>query len=597
MKTKNILRKIAQIATIALFCANAATIQAAEPEIVISSIPPIGQSGYAEGKVLWDQLTPDNAGQYAVIAMLHATWAGGGGYYVKPYNTLYLNTIDASGSFSILITTGGVDAETDEVIFYFVERANFNGIAGETLKSPSAMTGKYLSTTTVYRSTWVPPLKSSIPPGLVDAGTEITLSCQTGGAIRYTLDGSNPITSSSAQTYNNNVFTVPENGALLVKAVIETSGLYGSVYSLLWLPEEPLTTPFWGLNVSLALNGEYFGYPLTEEATRERILPVVPLTKWVRTFGTINNGNEYINKIAKDAGLRTMIGLYISNDASNNSAQIEGLRLILEQGPAPDLIAVGNETSLSGVDPATLASCIDAVREMVLEKNLVIPIGSVDIAGASWNPSVLEKLDFLGINLYPGTWDNTPENQMLAVMKQTFESNVSEFSSSKFVMLSETGNPYNGGTYSFSGGTQTASEEKAANYLCGFLDWIKSGDIPAFYFEAYDEPVKSQESGQIIEQYFGIMDENLKIHSFYQNCIPNDGTDIPAINQTDKQITIYPNPTSSKIFFDAESNIKICNMNGLVLQKAFGNQVDLSAYPQGLYFLQVNGVWNKVVKK
>ena len=600
MKTKSIINRIAQIATITLFCANVVVVRAAEPEIVINSIPPLGQNGYAEGKVVWSELTPGNVGQYAVIAMLHATWPGGGGYYVKPTNNAYLNTIDSGGNFSMLITTGGVDADADEVFFYLVERTNFNGINGEMLNTPSTMTSKYLASTTIYRSSWVPLLTPSINPGLVAVDTAITLLCKEGATIHYTLDGSAPLTSSSSQIYNNNVFTVPGNGALLVKAVVEISGLYSSVYSFAWLPKEPLVTPFWGLNVSLALNDEVFGHKLTEEITRERMAPITQLTKWIRTFGTINNGHEYINKIAKESGSRTMIGVYITNNASDNNAQIEGLRHILETGPVPDLIAIGNEASLLGVGSNVLAACIDEVREMVLAKNFVIPIGSVDIAGAPWSPAVVEKLDFIGVNIYSGTWDDTPVNQMFNVMTQSYENNVSGFSS-KLVLLTETGTPYNGGTYSLPDNpqkTQTASEEKAADYLCNFLDWVKQGDVPAFYFEAYDEPTKSQENGHIIEQYFGIMDGNLAIHSFYQNCLPNHFVNIQPIHSTSNQLTLYPNPTSDNVFLETEGDVKVYNTKGLVLQELFNsNQVDLSAYPQGLYFLQVNEKWNKVVKK
>ena len=602
MKTKSIINKITQIAAITLFCANAATVQAAEPEIVINSIPPLGQTGYAEGKVVWDELTPANVGQYAIIAVLNATW---GECYAKPNYDNYLNALDASGNFFIQIAIEEGDKTINEVIFYLVKRSNFNGVNGNTVNQPSKMTSKYVSTKTIYRNSWIPPtpsLTSDVRPGFVAAGTKIKLSYQGEGAIRYTLDGSNPITSSSAQTYNGNVFAVPDDGALLVKAVVENSGSYGSVHSFVWLPKEPLVTPFWGLNVSLALNGENFGYQLTENATRERMTPIVALTKWVRTFGTVGNGQEYINNIAKESGLRTMIGLYITNDAANNNAQIEGLRKILEKGATPDLIAVGNETFLLGVDPTTLTSCIDAVRKMVLERGVIIPVGSVDIVGASWSPAILEKLDFVGVNIYNGTWDNTPENQMLAAMKQVFENKVSEFSSKKLVLLTETGTPYYEGTYSLPDGTgtQTASKEKAAKYLCGFLDWIKQGDIPAFYFEAYDEPVKSQGGGHIIEQYFGIMDGKMDIHSLYCECITVHNcrkTTIPPINSNGNITILYPNPTTHTVFLETESNIKVYNMDGTILQELFGNQVDLSAYPQGVYFLQINGVWNKVVKK
>jgi exo-beta-1,3-glucanase (GH17 family) len=287
-----------------------------------------------------------------------------------------------------------------------------------------------------------------------------------------------------------------------------------------WLPKEPLTTPFWGLNVSLALKDEYFGYKLPETTTRERMLPVARLTKWIRTFGTINNGQEYINKIAKELGMRTMIGVYITNNIVQNKAQIEGLRKILQTGPAPDLIAVGNETILIGVNSNLFEACIDYVREMVLKQGFTIPIGSVELINASYRPAILQKLDFIGVNIYNGTWDATPENQMLDGVKQAYLNTVSTFPS-KLILLTETGTPYAGNAYSvFDGTKQTPSKDKASNYLCEFLDWIKKEYIPAFYFEAYDEPAKPKDGGHPIEQYFGIMNGNLQIHPFYERCLP-----------------------------------------------------------------------------
>ena len=580
-----IIRKfkaIVPIVAIVLLSVN--VIRAAEPEIVIKSIAPLGQSGYAEGEIRWDDLNSGNAGQYAVIAMLHAIWEGGGGYYVKPYDNQYMNAVDAEGNFSILITTGGIDTEVDEVIFYFVERAK---IKDADVANPTTMNGKYLTTKTVYRCCFInaQPPSSNPSPGFVAAGTGITLLCQVGGVIRYTLDGSDPRTSSTVQTYNNQSFTVPNDRALLIKAFVRVSDEVSSVASLLWLPKEPLNTPFWGLNVSLALNGEYFGYQLPEATTRERMAPVSQLAKWVRTFGTINNGLEYINKIAKESGLHTMIGLYITNDASNNNAQIEGLRKILQSGPPPDLIAVGNETSLSGVSPETLKSCIDVVRDMVLRQNLIIPVGSVEISSSSWRASVLEKLDFVGVNIYHGVWDNTPESQMLSALKQTYGNTVETFPS-KLVMLTETGAPYSGGQYSVSGGTQTASEKKASDYLHGFLDWISQSDIPSFYFEAYDEPVKSQSGGHPIEQYFGIMDGNLKIHPFYKDFIHIDcSTELIA-----PELRLSPTPFTDKILVQGAEGctLTVFTERGVtVLTKKMADAVEpirLDHLSTGLYF-------------
>ena len=589
MKKKSIISRVAQFVIIILLCANAAVAMAAAPEITVNYIPPIGQKGYAEGKVIWDNLNSENVGQYAVIAMLHAVWTGGGGYYVKPYNNNYLNSIDATGNFSINITTGENDPTVDEVIFYVVERKNFSG-SGETL-NPTAMAGKYLTTKTIFRSSWVYPPKSpesNIRPGFVKAGTEIKINSQDNSVIRYTLDGSNPITSSTANTLDNTVFKVPENGALLIKAVAKNSDTYSSVSSLLWLPEEQISTPFFGLNISLALNGETFGYKLSESITRERMMSVVKLTKWVRTFGTINNGQEYINKIAKELGLKTMIGLYITNNETNNNAQIEGLRQILLTGKCPDLIAIGNETSLSGVTPAILASCIDAVRDIVLKQGLVIPIGSVDIAGASWGQSNLEKLDFIGVNIYSGVWDNTPENQIFDALKQTFDNSIAAFPS-KLILLTETGVPYNGGSYSVPGGMQTASKEKAANFLCRFLEWRKQYSIPSFYFEAYDEPTKSMNGGHPVEQFFGIMDGNMKIHSFYENCLNMYLTSIINLDDAETEKMFSDVSISSKngtLIIKPQSDIptkvEIFNLSGQLLKSVFcvRDEITISGLPR-----------------
>jgi len=64
------------------------------------------------------------------------------------------------------------------------------------------------------------------------------------------------------------------------------------------------------------------------------------------------------------------------------------------------------------------------------------------------------------------------------------------------------------------------------------------------------------------------------------------------------QLTIFPNPTTGKVYIETESAIKVYDAQGVLLQETFGNQVDLSAYPQGVYLLQVNdGRWSRVVKQ
>ena len=61
-------------------------------------------------------------------------------------------------------------------------------------------------------------------------------------------------------------------------------------------------------------------------------------------------------------------------------------------------------------------------------------------------------------------------------------------------------------------------------------------------------------------------------------------------------LNIYPNPTNGKVYINIESEIKVYNQQGNLLLETFGKQVDLSGYPQGVYLLQVEDTWAKIIK-
>jgi len=66
---------------------------------------------------------------------------------------------------------------------------------------------------------------------------------------------------------------------------------------------------------------------------------------------------------------------------------------------------------------------------------------------------------------------------------------------------------------------------------------------------------------------------------------------------TQDNIQIFPNPTSGIVYTSTAGNIKVYNLQGVLLQETFGSQIDLSTYSQGLYLFQVNDAWAKVLKK
>ena len=62
-------------------------------------------------------------------------------------------------------------------------------------------------------------------------------------------------------------------------------------------------------------------------------------------------------------------------------------------------------------------------------------------------------------------------------------------------------------------------------------------------------------------------------------------------------IKTYPNPTIDIVNIGKQADIKVYSLQGALLQETFGEQVNLSAYTQGVYILQVNDEKVKVVKK
>ena len=69
---------------------------------------------------------------------------------------------------------------------------------------------------------------------------------------------------------------------------------------------------------------------------------------------------------------------------------------------------------------------------------------------------------------------------------------------------------------------------------------------------------------------------------------------------------LYPNPTTGIVHVisneqltmnNEQFTIRVYNMQGGLLKTVLGTQVDLSAYPAGMYILQINNdEWKKIIK-
>ena len=79
-----------------------------------------------------------------------------------------------------------------------------------------------------------------------------------------------------------------------------------------------------GLCFSPYAEGQETGDILSADQIRKRLDIIAPHTKWIRSF-SCTEGNELIPGIARQKGLKTLVGAWISNDRDRNEIEIQSL--------------------------------------------------------------------------------------------------------------------------------------------------------------------------------------------------------------------------------------------------------------------------------
>ena len=82
-----------------------------------------------------------------------------------------------------------------------------------------------------------------------------------------------------------------------------------------------------GLCFSPYDEGQEPGDTITEAQVRRKLEIIQPYTKWIRTF-SCTEGNEIIPKLAKEYGMKTLVGAWLGNDDEINQKEIEGLLVL-----------------------------------------------------------------------------------------------------------------------------------------------------------------------------------------------------------------------------------------------------------------------------
>ena len=136
---------------------------------------------------------------------------------------------------------------------------------------------------------------------------------------------------------------------------------------------------------------------MSEEQIRRRIDIIKPHTKRVRSF-SCTEGNELIPKIAKENGMKTLVGAWLGKYKSINENEIAGLIEVAKAGHA-DIVAVGNEVLYrEDLSEDELLDYIYRVKKALPG----IPVGYVDAYYEFGNrPRITTACDVILANCYP----------------------------------------------------------------------------------------------------------------------------------------------------------------------------------------------------
>ena len=252
-----------------------------------------------------------------------------------------------------------------------------------------------------------------------------------------------------------------------------------------------------GFCFSPYLDGQGPGTEVPAEQIRQRLEIIRPHARWIRTFSS-TEGHQHSATIAKEMGLKTMVGVSIGHDHEKNLVELYAGIELANSGNA-DILAVGNEVLLRG--DVSLSQLIDYI-EIARNACPGITIGYVDAYFQfEVHPALISACDVMLINCYP-YWEDTPVEHSLLYVKEMYR-RVQACSQGKPVIISETGWPSQGEAK----GATVPSLINMLRYFINVATWCEKDGIELFYFTSFDEMWKVGDEGDV-GAYWGLWDKD-----------------------------------------------------------------------------------------
>lgn len=255
-----------------------------------------------------------------------------------------------------------------------------------------------------------------------------------------------------------------------------------------------------GVCFSLYETGQQPGDIISEDQIRRRMQILKPYTRWIRSFSCIE-GNERIPVVAREFGLKTLVGAWLGQDEEKNQQEIEGLIRLANEGFV-DIAVVGNEVLYR--DDLSEHELIDRIKA-VKQRIPGIPVGYVDAYYEfAQRPALADVCDVILCNCYP-YWEGTELQFSLQHMRQMYQQAFIA-GKGKPVIITETGWPSQGEDL----GNAVPSPLNAMKYFINTQLWSVDENIEVFYFSSFDEDWKVSNEGEV-GGYWGIWDREGKL--------------------------------------------------------------------------------------
>ncbi|UJH67524.1 glycosyl hydrolase family 17 protein [Allomuricauda sp. SCSIO 65647] len=266
------------------------------------------------------------------------------------------------------------------------------------------------------------------------------------------------------------------------------------------LCREVLDEGMHGLCFSPYVENQQPGDQISEDQIHRRMEIIKPYTNWIRSF-SCTEGNEAIPRIAKEYGIKTLVGAWLGDDPDINNRELEGLIKLANEGFV-DIAAIGNEVMYRGdLSEDELLDFIKRGKEAITH----VPVGYVDAYYEfRERPRITEVCDVILANCYP-FWEGCDLDYSLLYMKDMFRQ-AERAGGGKKVIISETGWPSQGTNLD-------GAHPSLVNFIKYFINtqkWSKEEAIEIFYFSSFDESWKVGAEGDV-GAFWGLWDKDEKL--------------------------------------------------------------------------------------